>query len=354
MLKGACRGLHPGTLAVAAFGVSSAFSITSAFSIQHPAVPASPETLRSVAALPAHVAGRFRDIAACHLSPEGDYLVFDRRSHSVSLVPKGGEPREIVQIGIEPGRILGPLAFDSAPDGTFVIADSPFGVERVQAFHYRGGQAGGFSIPGQSQPRVAWGEFVLSGVGSLDYTGKSILVSHPASGSLVTEYAMDGRVLRTFGELRATGHEQERDLHLALNAGLPLALRDNSGFYFVFLSGIPVFRKYDASGRFVFERHIEGIELDKHIQSLPKVWPRRKTSQGEFPIAPPTVRTAGIDPDGQLWVSLAVPYTYVYDSAGDKRRTVQFHAAGTLTPTNLYFATAGRIIAAPGCYTFKR
>ena len=334
---------------IAVVSVASAVSIDpSAVSLQ------SRDTLRSITALPAHVAGTFRDIAACHLSPDGDYLVFDRRSHSVSLVPKGGEPREIVQIGIEPGRILGPLAFDSAPDGTFVIADAPFGTERVQAFYYRGGQAGGFNIPGQGQPRVAFGDLVLSGVGSLNYTGKHILVSHPSSGALMTEYAMDGRVTRTFGELRSTGFEQERDLHLALNAGMPLALPDGSGFYFVFLSGVPVFRKYDAAGTFLFERHIEGLELDKHIQSLPKVWPRRKTSQGEFPIAPPTVRAAAVDPDGHLWVSLAVPFTYVYDRAGDKRRTLQFQGAGTLTPTNFFFSNDGRILTAPGCYSFKR
>jgi hypothetical protein len=337
----------------AATVVISAFGFTSAFSIQHSALQTSPQTLRSVMALPAHVAGTFRDIAACHLTPEGDYLVFDRRSHSVSLVPKGGEPRQIVQIGIEPGRIIGPLAFDSAPDGTFVIADAPFGAERVQAFYYRGGSTGGFRIPGRSRPRVAMGDLVLSGVGSLDYTGTSILVSHPGSGALITEYAMDGRVIRSFGALRATGHEQEPDLHLALNAGLALALPKGAGYYFVFLSGVPVFRKYDASGRFLFERHIEGVELDKHIQSLPKVWPRRKTQDGEFPIAPPTVRTAAVDPDGHLWVSLAVPFTYVYDSAGDKRRTVQFRAAGTLAPTHLHFAADGRIIASPGCYAFK-
>ena len=300
------------------------------------------------------MAGTFRDIAACHLSPDGDYLVFDRRSHSVSLVPKGGEPRQIVQIGVEPGRILAPIAFDSAPDGTFVIADAPYNSERVQGFFYLGGSAGGFTIPRRSQPRVALGDFVLSGIASLDYTGKTVLVSQPESGALITEFAMDGRVLRTFGELRATGHESEPDLHLALNAGLPLSLPDRSGYYFVFLSGVPVFRKYDASGAFVFERHIEGVELDKHIQALPRVWPRRKTREGEFPIAPPTVRTAGVDPEGNLWVSLAVPYTYIYDPRGDKRRAVQFQAAGTFVPSSFFFTRDGRILAAPGCYTFRR
>ena len=69
--------------------------LTSAVSLQ-PSALRSTETLRSVAALPAHVAGTFEDIAACHLSPEGDYLIFDRRAHAVFSVPRDGEPRKII------------------------------------------------------------------------------------------------------------------------------------------------------------------------------------------------------------------------------------------------------------------
>ena len=310
------------------------------------------ETLRAVASMPAHIAGSFNDLAACHTTPDGDYLVFDRRAHSVYRVPPKGPAKQIIQIGVEPGRILLPVAFDSAPDGTFVIADAPHGTERVQIFFYLGGTVGGFTLPTRTVPQVALGDLVLSGVGSLDYTGKTVLVSHPSSGALVTEYALDGKVLRTFGELRATGHEQDRELHLALNAGRAVALPDGSGFYFVFLSGIPAFRKYDAAGKLVFERHIEGPELDRHIQSLPSQWPRRKTSVGEFPIVPPSVRTAAVDPDGNLWISLVSPETYVYDAAGDKRRTIQFQAAGTISPSSLHFTKDRRLLVSPGCYTF--
>ena len=312
------------------------------------------ETLRSVAALPAHVAGTFDDIAACHLTPDGDYLVFDRRAHAVYSVAAGAPPRQIIQIGIEAGRILRPVAFDSVADGTFAIADAPEGIERIQIFFHLGGTIAGFTLPGRSTPRVALGNFVLSGIGSLDYTGKTILVSQPESGALVSEYGVDGRTLRSFGELRTTGHERNRDLHLALNAGIPLAIPNNGGFYFVFLGGVPAFRKYDRAGALVFERHVEGIELDRHIQSLPNEWPRRKTAAGELPIVPPSVRAAGLDPDGNLWLSLVTPHTYVYDRSGDKRRTVQFQAAGIMTPSNFHFTADGRILVAPGCYTFNR
>ena len=338
-------------LAVTPFVVGSAFGIQEA-ALTRRAAPV--ETLRSVAALPAHVAGTFDDIAACHLSPDGDYLVFDRRAHAVYSVGRNAAPKMIIQIGVEAGRILRPVAFDSAPDGTFAIADAPGGIDRIQIFFHLGGTVAGFTLQGRSIPRVALGNFVLSGIGSLDYTGKTILVSQPDAGALISEYAVDGRTLRSFGDLRATGHERDRDLHLALNAGIPLAIPGDGGFYFVFLAGVPAFRKYDAGGTLVFERHVEGIELDRHVQSLPSEWPRRKTAAGELPVVPPSVRAAGLAPDGNLWLSLVTPHTYVYDASGDKRRTVQFRAAGIITPSNFHFTADGRILVAPGCYTFSR
>ena len=313
----------------------------------------SPEALRSVAALPAHVAGSFEEIAACHLTPEGDYIVFDRRSHAVSRVSRdGAATKEVVQIGIEPGRILMPIAFDSAPDGTFVVADAPGGVERIQLFLDSGSRIGGFSLPGRAAPRVTLGSsIVVNGVGSLDYTGKTILVSDPESGALISEYGLDGAVLRTFGALRRTGHEEDHELHLALNSGYPLAAGDG-GFYFVFIAGAPMFRRYDGKGALLYERHIEGAEIDDYLRSLPSVWPRRKTASGEYPIVTTAIRTAAVGPDGSLWISLLSPLTYVYDSRGEKRRTVTFRAAGVLSPINLFFAPSGRLVAAPGCYAF--
>ena len=42
------------------------------------------------------------------------------------------------------------------------------------------------------------------------------------------------------------------------------------GLYFVFLAGVPQFRKYDAAGQLVFERHIDGAHLfDQGIILLP-------------------------------------------------------------------------------------
>jgi hypothetical protein len=64
------------------------------------------------------------------------------------------------------------------------------------------------------------------------------------------------------------------------------------------------------------------------------------------------IRTAAVDPAGQLWISLAVPYTYVYDSQGDKTRTVQFKTTGIMSPTSLFFTRNGHLLVTPGCYEF--
>ena len=66
----------------------------------------------------------------------------------------------------------------------------------------------------------------LNGIGSLQYTGETILLNQPETGSLIVEYSIDGEVRRTIGALRPTLQEADREVHLALNTGLPLAHPD--------------------------------------------------------------------------------------------------------------------------------
>jgi hypothetical protein len=310
------------------------------------------EPVESIGGLPAHVAGRFQDMTACQQAADGQYFVFDRRAHAVFAI---GQPydavREIVRIGAESGRLLRPTAFHLAQDGRFVVADAPGSQGRIQLFLTTGASVGGFRLASRDVPTLVFENFLLSGIGSLSFTGQSVVLSQPELGTLVSEYSLDGSVSRTFGTLRPTGHEQDREVHLALNTGLPI-INPRGGFYYVFLGGVPMFRKYDASGTLLFERHIEGPELDLHIRSLPTTWPRTRTEAGELPIVQPGVRAAAADADGNLWISLTAPFTYVYDSVGDKRRTIQFRGAGVISPRSLFFTSQGRVLVTPGCYAF--
>jgi hypothetical protein len=311
-----------------------------------------PDVLRSTGAVPAHIAGRFRDAVGFEQSASGQYFVFDRRAHTVhGLDEDRSSSWEIVHIGQEKGRIIDPTAFAVEPGGTFVVADAPNNRERIQIFSAAGFRIGGFLLQGRLAPRVTFDNVVLNGIGSLQYTGTSILLSQPENDALITEYTLAGGINRLIGRLRRTGHEDDAELHLALNSGIPL-VDPAGGFYFVFQTGEPVLQKYDSDGSLVFERRIEGREIDPLIARLPQTWPHRRAGGGEMPLVSPTVRAAAVDGAGRLWISFVEPYTYVYDGDGDKIRSVQFRAAGIVSPGSLFFGRRGRLLVTPGLLEF--
>lgn len=312
--------------------------------------PGHVEVLKAVSSLAPHVVGLFREPIGFKRTANGDYYVFDRRGHTVYAVsPDGATATKLVQIGAEEGRLIEPSAFDVAVNGSFAVADAPNARERVQIFDAAGVRSGGFILPGRGASRVVLGQLALNGVATLSYNGKSLLMSHPETGWLLTEYGSLGTPIRSIGQLRRTGHEADRDLHFALNSGIPVA-DPTGGFYFVFIAGQPAFRKYDAKGDLVFERVVQGREIDPVIAAIPDRWPRR--AAGELPLVTPAVRTAAVDRSGRLWVSFVLPYTYVYDGSGEKIRTVQFRGAGIIAPSSLWFDMDGRVLVTPGCYEF--
>ncbi|MBI2186657.1 MAG: hypothetical protein HYU37_05970 [Acidobacteria bacterium] len=312
------------------------------------------EVLRSVGGLPPHIVGLFEEPLSFQQAPGGGYYVFDRRGHTVYSVDAARtNALKVVEIGPEAGRIIQPRGFDTSPAGPFVVADAPRSGERVQIFGDTGARRGGFTLPVRERTAaIAFGTLVLNGIASIQYGADSLLISHPESGALITEYSTGGRARRSIGRLRATGHEDDPELHLALNVGLPL-FDPTGGYVYVFLAGRPMFQKYDAAGRLLFERHIEGPEIDRYLAALPDRWPTRRVEDRELPLVTPAIRAAAVDPRGQLWISLMEPSTYVYDGQGDKVRSVQFSAAGIISPTSLFFTKDGRLLVTPGCYEFK-
>jgi hypothetical protein len=185
----------------------------------------------------------------------------------------------------------------------------------------------------------------------MHFTGRAFLINRPGLGGLFSEFDLQGAVRRHVGALRTTGQEQNPLVHQALNIGLPL-VDPTGGFFFVFQTGRPMFRKYSEDGTLLFERHIEGVELDPEIQALATEWPTHDPDAALQPLVPALVRAAAVDATGHLWVSLTTPYTYVYDTHGDKVRTLQFRAASLLAPSSLFFAPDGTLIVTPGCYEF--
>ncbi len=314
------------------------------------------QVLQSVAAAPPEIVGAYRDPVAFQQAASGQYFVLDRLGHAIYGIDRDLTTTwKIVQIGQEAGRLLEPTALSLAPNGTFVVADRPRLLERVQVFGSGGALLNGFTLPGRAAETVTIDGVVLNGIGSLQYGGRSVFINQPETGSLASEYTLQGAAVRTFGTLRGTGQESDPDVHHALNTGLPL-INPRGGFYFVFQAGLPMFRRLNDAGALVFERHIEGPELDPIIQALPTTWPRRKAGSGSqlIPVVHPVIRTAAVDPSGNLWAALANgPFTYVYDAQGERTRVVQFRGAGILNPSSLCFTPDGRLLVTPGCYIFQ-
>ena len=314
------------------------------------ALPA--ETLEPIRSVPPEIAGRFRDPRGFQQTASGQYFVFDRRAHEMwGIDPRMDGPFRIVEIGGEAGRIIDATSFAVAPDGTFVVADAPRGLARIQSFTAAGFRTGGFVLEQAGRPRITIDNTVMSGIGSMQFTGRTVLLSQPESGSLVSEYSIGGQPVRSVGALRATGHEGDRDIHLALNSGIPLLAPDGS-LYYVFQAGLPVFRKYDGDGTLVFERQIQGREMDAVIPALPSSWPRNP-ADGELPLVRPTVRSAALDPKGRLWIAFDAGFTYVFDADGDKVRIVRFRGVGAVSPTTMFFGPTGRLLVTPGLHEYE-
>lgn len=311
------------------------------------------DVLQATAGVPAHVAGQIREAYGFQQAPEGHYLVFDRRAHTVWRVEADRESaRAIVTVGQEQGRLYSPSAFAVGSNGFFVVADAPDRRERIQLFDDKGIRLAGFTLGGHATARVTIDTFVLSGVSSLQFTGMSVLLNQPEAGALVSEYTISGSPLRSFGALRTTGHESDRDLHLAFNSGLPL-VAPRGECVFAFTTGEPRVRRYDARGQLVFERLLQGREIDGILRSQPTTWPRRSVAGDELPLVVPTIRAAAVSPDGDVWIVLASGAIYVYDADGEKVRTVQLRGAGPLVPNSLAFASATRLLVTPGLYEFR-
>ena len=311
------------------------------------------EILTSLGGLPAHVSGLFEDPTGFQQGPSGAYFVFDRRGHAVYRVtPDRSSAQRIISIGQEEGRVIEPTGFDVADDGRIVVADVPRGRQRIQVFDAEGTRLAGFFLQGQPAARIVIGGTMLNGTGSIQFSGPGLLVSHPESGALITTYTPAGYGTTTIGHPRPTGFEHDRELHLAMNAGFPLA-DPAGGYYYVFMAGRPSFQKYDASGSLVFERLLQGVELDALLAAQPTQWPQRRVQDREVPFVAPLIRAAAVSPSGELWISLSIPYTYVYDAQGDKIRTLQFRAAGMLGPTSFGFTRRGTVLVTPGCYEFS-
>ena len=156
----------------------------------------SPTCCSPSGAVPAHIAGRFREPTGFQQSASGQYFVFDRRGarrvrpRRTSSRARGRSSRSAPKTGASSIRPRSP----SQPDGTFVVADAPNGRERIQIFTPAGLRDRRLpAAAAAAKTRVVLGNIVLNGIGSLQYTGTSILMSQPETGALDHRVHVAGR-----------------------------------------------------------------------------------------------------------------------------------------------------------------
>jgi hypothetical protein len=309
------------------------------------------EVLVAARGLPRAFTSQLLDSIGYAETGTGESLVLDRRSHVVWAVDaKRVTWRKVVLAGQKLGQVEFPTALAVGPDDQFVVADVSQGADRLQWFDLAGHMTGAFWLPDRHAPPMIVLSVIFNGIGALHFARDSFYVGYPFRGSLISEVDLKGLTVRQIGLQRPTGQESDPELHVALNLGI-VAADPTGGFYYVFQTGEPLFRKYDAGGHLVFERHIEGVEIDEKIRAIPDVWPKPADRKG-IPFLEPMVRAAAVDRAGRLWISIQTGFTYVYDRRGDKIRTVQFDAGGVVAPSSFFFTADGRLLVAPGCYEF--
>jgi hypothetical protein len=309
--------------------------------------------------LPPNIVGQMREPSAFVQASDGSYVIFDPRAQQVYGVDAAKKTlKRLVAIGPSDGQILRPNGFAYNSNKTFTIVDVPGAYERVKTFYEDGTPLSRFqrwparagAVPVSVNGAIFGGISSMAGIGRNTLAGAQAIDANTTD--LIDEIDADGNTVRRIGTARSTGQDTDATLRRALNAGIPLVAPDGS-IYFVFTNGLPMYRKYSAAGDLVLERHIEGPELDRTIQSLPTVWPTRRVPGGEFPAVTVTVTAAAIDARGNLWISLDVPFTYVYGADGNKTRTVQFRGTELMTPTSFFFTKDERLLVTPGCYEFS-
>ena len=313
------------------------------------------EVLTSIGGLPPEIVGVYREASVFQQIASGQYFVFDRRAHAVFGVDAGEPPPGSSSTSARrPGGVLDPTAFDAEPGGSFVVADAPGGRERVQIFSSSGRQLGGFTLPGRAEARITIDSVVLSGIGSLQYNG-SVHPDEPARDRrahdgvrprrhadpldwcAAADWPRGGRGSPPGPECGPAAGQPEGRLLLRLPGGRP---------------DVPEVRPAEASS--CSSGTSRGSSSIRAIAALPTVWPRRPGA-GRGGTCRWSRRSSGRRPSipqGNLWIALVLPYTYVYDADGKKTRVVQFRGAGVIAPSSLFFTAPGACWSTPGCYEF--
>lgn len=246
------------------------------------------------------------DVAAYN----GKYFVSDFEHNRVVVLDEHlNKEREIGRIGSGPGRLIHPSDISVSRDGTIYVVDS--GNDRIQSF----------TTDGQYTSEFRTTLFEGFGVDSRD----EVHLNQPEKGSLVTVYSASGKQLRSFGKLKNFSEVYGRQFdsknesyRIAMNR-VRLFIDAEDNIYVTFMLA-PILQKYKPDGSLLFERRLEGPEIDNLTRILVTDTPDKYISFGYDGLdARVIVLDPVVDPrSGRIYVILADSSVYVADQNGDR------------------------------------
>lgn len=238
------------------------------------------------------------------------YYISDARANRVLVVnDKMQAEKSIGRIGSGPGELIHPGNIGVAGDGTLFVHDG--GNERIERFSVNGDYLGEFPV----------GTYEGFGVSN----AKEIYLGQPENGSLVTVYSETGERLRSFGKLKKFSEvygrqyaDKDELYRVAVNRVRLFV--DRAGNVYVSFMLAPIIQKYDSTGALLFERRLEGEEIDDltdillnntHFKYLST---SKDGLEARFITLDPVVEPA----TGNIYVLLPSGLIYVADSEGRK------------------------------------
>ena len=182
-----------------------------------------------------------------------NYILSDFRNNRLVVLDKNMNMKRVIgKIGSGPGRVTHPGEVGVSSDGTIYVVDS--GNKRIEKFSIGGEYIGEFKYH-----RLFEG-FAVSGAGE-------VYLGHPETGSLVTVYSSNGKVMRSFGKLKqfseVYGDKLASKNHTFKNAINRVRFSvDNDGYIYLTFRLAPLLQKYSPDGSLIFEHRLEGAEIE--------------------------------------------------------------------------------------------
>lgn len=250
-----------------------------------------------------HIAFSAYDVATY----QNKYFLTDIEGNRLLVINRNMEvERNFGRIGSGPGRVFHPGYLDVGGDGTLFVEDG--GNERIVRFDQSGHYLGAFRVD--------------------DFQGMAVdaqnqlYLGQPQAGSLITVYSSTGTKLRSFGQLKKYSEiygEAFRDKDASyMNALNRVRLAsDKAGNLYVSFMNTPLIRKYAPDGTLMFERRVEGPEIDGLLEAIQK---RRYIATKIDGI---DMRIIALDPvidpvNGNIMVPLVDGSVYVADREGNR------------------------------------